>query len=57
MKNLDSEMEILHWEKPLKTIKSTQCLKIPEKSLIYILGGQKLIKNAKNEFGRIFENL
>ena len=27
-------MEILHWEKPLKTIKSTQCLKIPEKSLI-----------------------
>ena len=57
MKNLDSEMEILHWEKPLKTIKSTQCLKIPEKVLfniaseasnVYILG-QKLVKIKKQQ--------
>ena len=45
----------------------TQCLKITEKvsfniaseaSYIYILSGQKLIKNAKNgPFWRVFENL
>ena len=44
-----------------------QCLKITEKvsfniaseaSYVYILSGQKLIKNAKNRpFGRVFENL
>ena len=46
---------------------SAQCLKITEKvsfniaseaSYVYILSGQKLIKNAKNgPFWRIFENL
>ena len=46
---------------------NSQCLKITEKvsfniaseaSYIYILSGQKLIKNAKNgAFWRIFENL
>ena len=45
----------------------TQCLKITEKvsfkfaseaSYVYILSGQKLIKNAKNgQFWRVFENL
>ena len=45
----------------------TQCLKITEKvsfniaseaSYVYILSGQKLIKNAKNgPFWRVFENL
>ena len=44
-----------------------RCLKITEKvsfniaseaSYVYILGGQKLIKNAKNgPFWRVFENL
>ena len=43
-----------------------RCLKITEKvsfniaseaSYVYILSGQKLIKNAKNgQFGRVFEN-
>ena len=46
--------------------RTSRCLKIIEKVLfniaseasnVYILGGQKLIKNAKNEFGRTFENL
>ena len=46
---------------------STRCLKITEKvsfnvaseaSYVYILSGQKLIKNAKNgPFWRVFENL
>ena len=46
---------------------NSQCLKITEKvsfniaseaSYIYILSGQKLIKNAKNgPFGRVFANL
>ena len=46
---------------------NTRCLKITEKvsfniaseaSYIYILSGQKLIKNAKNgSFWRVFENL
>ena len=38
----------------------TRCLKITEKVSfnIYILSGQKLIKNAKNgQFWRVFENL
>ena len=45
----------------------TRCLKITEKvsfniaseaSYLYILSGQKLIKNAKNDpFWRVFENL
>ena len=50
-----------------RKIFSTQCLKITEKvsfniaseaSYVYILSGQKLIKNAKNgPFWRVFENL
>ena len=48
-------------------IKTTRCLKIAAKvsvniaseaSYVYILSGQKLIKNAKNgRFWRVFENL
>ena len=48
-------------------VHSTRCLKITEKvsfkiaieaSNVYILSGQKLIKNAKNcPFCRVFENL
>ena len=47
--------------------KGTQCLKITEKvsfniaseaSYVYILSGQKLIENVKNDpFWRVFENL
>ena len=50
-----------------KLLPSTRCLKIIEKvsfniaseaSYVYILSGQKLIKNAKNgPFWRVFENL
>ena len=49
------------------TLTPTRCLKIAEKvsfdiaseaSYVYILSGQKLIKNAKNgRFWRVFENL
>ena len=50
---------------PLKRPLSTRCLKITEKvsfniqaSYVYILSGQKFIKNAKNgPFWRCFENL
>ena len=58
-----------HLDKPKMTSISTlsQCLKIDQKvafniaseaSYVYILSGQKLIKNAKNgQFWRVFENL
>ena len=51
----------------LLVLRLAQCLKVTEKvsfniaseaSYVYILSGQKLIKNAKNDsFGRVFENL
>ena len=49
------------------TLATSRCLKITEKvsiniaseaSYVYILSGQKLIKNAKNDpFWRVFQNL
>ena len=66
-RNLD--FELLENSKKLNNSKGQKpwCLKITEKvsfniaseaSYVYILSGQKLIKNAKNgSFWRVFENL
>ena len=57
----------LKWERYVIFYAITRCLKITDKvsfniaseaSYVYILSGQKLIKNAKNgSFWRVFENL
>ena len=63
-KKISNEQLFSYW---LSKIKKAQCLKITEKvasniaseaSYVYILSGQKFIKNAKNgQFWRVFENL
>ena len=57
-----------HWfNKTNESLQSfVQCLKIAQKvafniaseaSYVYIVSGQKLVKNTKNSFWRVFENL
>ena len=62
---LIKELQLMKWRRDKAA--SSRCLKITKKvsfniaseaSYVYILSGQKLIKNAKNgPFWRVFENL